>query len=324
MAQLPIDATEPPRGAERLIGRGLKLSHLRLIALLAETGQLTATARAMAITQPAASRMLAEAEAIVGHRLCERRAKGIALTAAGTALATRARAVLLEIAEAGREIGDVAAGRLGTVSLGAVTAPAVDLIVPTLQRLQRLHPGLQAHVDVTTSDVLIEDLRLGRHDFIIGRVPVSVDARPFEIAHLGPETLTLIVRANHPLAQRAVVTARDLAPYEWIMQAPGSLLRATLEQALIAQGAELPNCRLSTSSLLVTLAHVTRSNAIAPVSAQVARLVAGQGGLGRAVAVLPIDFTVEIRPYNLIQMRGHRLSPSASLLRAALLEDFKA
>ena len=63
-----------------------------------------------------------------------------------------------------------------------------------------------------------------------------------------------------------VVAAADLAPYEWVMQPPGSLLRTTLEEALTARGAPLPDCRLSTASLIVTLALVSRSDAIAPVS----------------------------------------------------------
>lgn len=311
---------EPIQPAERLIGRGLKLGHLRLIAALAETGQLTAAGRTLGLAQPAASRLLAEAESIAGHRLCERLPKGVAMTAAGDALARRARSALAEIAEAGREIGDVAEGRLGSVRLGSVTGPAVDLVVPVLQRLQRRHPGLQARVDVTTSDVLLADLARGRHDFIIGRVPAGTDARPFDVQSVASESLALLVRANHPLAQLPTVSAADLAPYEWVMQPPGSLLRTTLEEALIARGAAAPNCRLSTASLLVTLALVTRSNAIAPWAAEVARLLTGQGGLGRAVAVLPIDFVVEVKPYSLIRTRGKPLSPSAGLLYDALAE----
>ncbi len=320
MLNSPGADLESIRSAERLIGRGLKLTHLRLIAALSETGQLTSAGRALRLTQPAASRLLAEAESIAGHRLCERQPKGIAMTAAGEALARRARSVLSEIAEAGREIGDVAEGRLGTVRIGAVTAPAVDLVVPVLQRLQRLHPGLQAQVDVTTSDVLLADLVRGRHDFVIGRVPAGMDPRPFDLRSLASELLALIVRANHPLAQLPKVTAADLAPYDWVMQPPGSLLRTTLEDTLIARGAALPNCRLSTASLLVTLAMVTRSNAIAPWASEVARILTAQGGLGRAVAILPIDFIVEVKPYSLIRLRGHRLSRSAALLHDALLE----
>ena len=95
-------------------------------------------------------------------------------------------------------------------------------------------------------------------------------------------------------------------------------LTPTLEEALTARGGALPNCRLSTASLIVTLALVARSDVIAPISVEVARLLAGEGGLG--VAFLPIDFTVEVKPYSLIRMRGQRLSRSAALVHDALIE----
>lgn len=321
MGQLNLRDQDVARGAERLIGRGLKLTHLRLIAALGEVGQLTAAGRSLRLTQPAASRLLAEAEAIAGHRLCERQPKGIAMTPAGAALARRARRVLGEIAEASREIGDVAEGRLGTVRVGAVTAPAIDLVVPALQRLQRLHPGLTAQVDVTTSDVLVPNLLRSRHDFVIGRVPSGFDPRPLDIRWLGVENIALLVRANHPLAQRPRVSASALAPYDWLMQPPGSLLRSTVEDALLAVGAEPPNCLISTASLIVTLTHLTRSNAIAPVSTEVARLLAGSGGIGRAVTPLTIDFSMKVKPYGLIRLRGLRLPRPAALLYDALVES---
>ena len=150
------------------------------------------------------------------------------MTAAGEALARRARSVLAEIAEAGREIGDVAEGRMGSVRLGAVTAPAVELVVPVLQRLQRQYPGLQAQVDVATSDVLLPDLMRGRHDFVIGRVPGRHRRAAVRACAASRRSrLALIVRAGHPLARARSVSAADLAPYDWVMQPPGSLLRTT-------------------------------------------------------------------------------------------------
>lgn len=324
MRSPPLSDQEVLRGAERLIGRGLKLTHLRLVVALEETGQLTAAGRALRLTQPAASRLLAEAEAIAGHRLCERQPKGIAMTPAGEALVRRARRVLSEIAEAGREIGDVAEGRLGTVRVGAVTAPAVDLVVPTLQRLQRQFPGLSAQIDVTTSDVLVPDLLRSRHDFVIGRVPAGIDSRVLDIRWLAVEKVALLVRANHPLAQRTTVAAADLAPYDWVLQPVGSLLRSTVEEALLALGAAPPNCRLSTASLVVTLTRLTRSNSIAPVSTQVARLLAGDGGIGRAVTPLAIDFPLEVKPYGLIRLRGLKLPRSAALFHDAIVEGASA
>ena len=49
-----------------LLRSGLKLRHMRLIAALDEHGQISAAAQAMNISQPAASRMIAEMEDILG------------------------------------------------------------------------------------------------------------------------------------------------------------------------------------------------------------------------------------------------------------------
>jgi molybdenum-dependent DNA-binding transcriptional regulator ModE len=69
--------------------RGIKIAHLRLMAALAATGQVGAAAEAVGITQPAASRLLAEVERMTGTPLYARTGRGIALTAEGVALAAR-------------------------------------------------------------------------------------------------------------------------------------------------------------------------------------------------------------------------------------------
>ena len=123
---------------------GLKLGHMRMIVALDDHGKVSAAAQVLNISQPAASRMIAEMEDILGVALCERLPRGIALTPAGQALARRARAVLLEMREADREIADLKSGKGGSVFLGSVTAPAIELAVPAIQR----HPRkISAHRD---------------------------------------------------------------------------------------------------------------------------------------------------------------------------------
>ncbi len=77
---------------EGLLRSGLKLRHMRLTAALEEHGQISAAAHVMNISQPAASRMIAEIEAILGVEICERLPRGVRLTPYGAALARRARA----------------------------------------------------------------------------------------------------------------------------------------------------------------------------------------------------------------------------------------
>jgi len=79
---------------DEFIRRGMRLPQLRLLVALKDTGQVSSAAAQVAMSQPAASRLLTELERTVDARLYERHARGITLTAAGQTLAARAREVL--------------------------------------------------------------------------------------------------------------------------------------------------------------------------------------------------------------------------------------
>lgn len=108
---------ELPGDGETLLRSGLSLRHMRMIAALDDHGRVSAAAQVMNISQPAASRMISEMEAVLDVKLCERLPRGITLTPYGKALARRARSILLEMREADREISELKAGKGGSVFL---------------------------------------------------------------------------------------------------------------------------------------------------------------------------------------------------------------
>ena len=116
----------------RIVARHLRLRHLRMIDAIATHRQLSRAAEIVAITQRAASRMLAEIETLVGARLFERRAKGMEPTLIGAAVARRARFLTLEMQDISREIDELRSGGSGQVRVGAVTGPAVGYLVTAI------------------------------------------------------------------------------------------------------------------------------------------------------------------------------------------------
>lgn len=314
------EAAYSGQDGEALMRAGLKLGHMRMIAALEEHGQISAAAQVMNISQPAASRMIAEMEDILSAPLCERLPRGIRLTPYGSALARRARAILLEMREVGREIADLRAGRGGTVFLGAVTAPAIELAVPAIRRVRRRFPQIAINVQVETSAVLARELVAQRHDFIIGRVPDDLNPRLFRSRVIGVEKACLIVRRGHPLlAHDGPVPLERLAGYDWVLQPGGSLLRRTMESIFLTRNVQAPDRVLNTSSLLLTLVMVAQSDAVAPVSVQVARFI--RDDLGGGIEVLPIEFAIEVQPYSLITLSGRQLSPAAQMLHDHILDE---
>lgn len=312
-------ASVPLEDGEALLRTGLKLGHMRMIVALEDHGQISAAAQVMNISQPAASRMIAEMEDILSVAVCERLPRGIRLTPYGSALARRARAILLEMREAGREIADLRAGRGGTVFLGAVTAPAIELAVPAIRKVRERFPRIAIDVQVENSAVLARELIAQRHDFIIGRIPDDLNPRLFRSRVIGVERACLIARKGHPLLTGDVVELDRLADYDWVLQPSGSLLRRTMEGIFLTRGIRPPERVLDTSSLLLTLVMVAQSDAIAAVSVQVAKFI--KEDIGGSIDVLPIEFPIEVQPYSLITLRERRLSPTAQMLHDHILDQ---
>ena len=319
-----VDIHSDNFGDDGLLRAGLKLNHLRMIVAIEDSGQISAAAEVLNISQPAASRMLSEMEAIVKTPLYERVARGVVLTTFGAALARRARKIMLELREASREIGELKTGKGGSVFIGAVTAPAMSLVVPAINRVRKAFPGIEVNIEVETSNVLARELLAARHDFIISRIPDDLNPRLFEVHEIGIERACLIVRNGHPLLKKKVSTLTDLPAYDWVFQPPGTLLRRTLEDIFLSRGVPLPENIVNTSSLLLTCAIICKTDAIAPVALDVAQFLATQSSNASDVGVLPIDFEINVKPYSLITARERALPPSARLLYDIIMEESRA
>src|SRR5205823_1292638 len=112
----PMSATSPLREL-------WDTTRLRLLVELEREGSLSAAAKAIGIGQPSASQHLRLLEAAAGQRLVERSGRGSSLTEAGKVLAGRASQALASLAAADEELHALAGLQMGTIHIGASTAP---------------------------------------------------------------------------------------------------------------------------------------------------------------------------------------------------------
>lgn len=286
----------------------LGVKHLALIAAIAEQGQLSLAAEAVGVTQPAASRCLAEAEARVGVPLFERHPRGMVPTAVGETLARRARNVLDELRETAREVEHLRRGRGGVVRIGAVTGAAVGYVVPVVRQLKAVAPEVEVHVEVAASEPLLAGLMARRYDLVLARVPQGMAQEALTLRRARGERVSVVARADHPAAGRRVgLTA--LAGGLWVMQGPGAPIRRAVEEAFLAAGGELPANVVNTSSLLMVLALMREPGTLTAVSAEVAEVLTFARG---DLVVLDVAEAIGVAPYALITLRERRLSPAAA------------
>ncbi|MDJ0391658.1 LysR family transcriptional regulator [Roseomonas sp. E05] len=291
----------------------LKLRHLQLLAALDETRNLHRAAQGLGITQPAASKLLAEVEQMVGASLFERRPRGLVPNVPGEAMLRRARSALVELEQAAAELNSLRDGSGGRVALGSVTAPAVDIVVRAVEAVQRAHPALEVAVEVDSSPVLVARLLEGRLDFILARLPPGVEAAMLEYREVAEEALCLLVLEGHPLLAGEAVAPGDLLAYGWVLPPPGSLMRQEVERLFQRHGLPPPERVLNTDSVLLGLAALAQGPSICVVTASVARLLE-PGGRYRRLPPLEGAPQLAVPPFGLVRSRIRPLSPAAARL----------
>ena len=128
----------------------LDWSLLQSFLAVAETGSLSAAARALGLSQPTLGRKVREVEAALGAELFHRHAKGLALTETGQAMLGPAQAMR----DAAGRISLVAAGEdrglSGPVRITASVVVSHFLLPEMLTRFRREEPGIE--IDLVASD----------------------------------------------------------------------------------------------------------------------------------------------------------------------------
>lgn len=297
----------------------LKPAQLRLIHEVALHGQLQLAAESLAMTQPAASRMLAEAERQIGAPLFIRQPKGMEPTEIGTTVLRRARVILREMASIEADVRALRGGYAGSVRVGAVTGPAVSYLVSAIRRIKEESPAADITVDVMPSRDLLLQLAAGEMDFVLGRILPEFDSDSFNILPMADERVALMARADHPLARARLVTLTELVGQEWIMQQRGAPIREATLAAFANVGLSEPDNIVNSPSLLLTIAYLAQSNAITPVSREVAELLIGPP-VKAGFTILPTPQPIRVSPYFLLDLKRRPLSPLGKRLRDAVAQ----
>lgn len=293
--------------ASRFVRSHLKTRHLVLLVELGRHGSILHAAQAANLTQPAASKLLSELEHALGVPLFERLPRGVQATRYGEVMIRRAGAALAEMDAAHQELMELQSGLSGRVAVGSVMTPSTGLLPEAVQLLKRTHARVQVAITVDTSKLLIQRLRNGELDLVIGRILDTESAAELSFEPLTDEPHSLIVRTGHPLLGRGDLQLPDLARKGWILPPPGSILRDRLTALFLSQGLDQPQETVETISLPVIAKLLMGSDMLAPLPEEMVQTYLDTGLL----AVLPFALGLRMDAYGIVTRKQHQLSPGA-------------
>jgi hypothetical protein len=118
----------------------LRFKHLRLIDVLARTQNLHKVAAELNITQPGATKMLREVEAMLGVSLFDRTKRPLAPSEIGQHVVDYARRTLTDGNRFASSVANLKRGGFGALAIGAIMATAPDLLPKAIAELKRRRP----------------------------------------------------------------------------------------------------------------------------------------------------------------------------------------
>lgn len=128
-------------------------SPLEFFVLLARHGSLTAAARELDLTPPAATKRLAQLEARLGVRLVNRTTRSISLTTEGETYLHHATRILAEIREMEDAVSSSRSVPRGLLRVNAPMGFGRTVIAPLLSEFAKRHPHVEVQLDVTDRPV---------------------------------------------------------------------------------------------------------------------------------------------------------------------------
>jgi DNA-binding transcriptional LysR family regulator len=288
----------------------MRMRQVALMLAIEELRTLRAAAQQLGMTQPAASKMLHELEETLGEPLFTRAGRGLQLNPAGLAVMNSFRGLRNSMAALGRELQELRQGSAGKLVVGSIMVAAPTHLSDALIRLKALYPLLSVEVFVDTSDRLLELLRSGALDVVIGRMPDATNPANQDCVFrpIGDEALAVVAAAEHPLLRAAGSKSlgfAQLQAFAWIVQPRGSPSREVVEQEFLSHHSALPPGLIETTSIVIATTLIARSQMLAVIPQSIARHYEEHGLL----CIIPYSFTHTLSAWGSLVHRDRTVNP---------------
>lgn len=270
------------------------MSRFRALLALADSGSYTGAAALTGLSLPSLHRAVNDLGLAMRRTLVERRGKIVILTDAGAQLARQFRLARIELVAGIAELQALKGHETRSISIGAMPLARARVLPAAISRFQRRHPQVRLAIVEGSRAELVEPLRNGSIDMMIGalREPLlepDLDQRP-----LFTDLPIVVARKGHPL-EGSLPALDQLGAYPWIIAPTGAPLRDSWTQMFARAGLTLPPVPIESGSVMIIRQLLLDSDALTLLSHDqvtvelearwLVRLCSAPAGLERTIGV---------------------------------------
>lgn len=276
------------------------------------TGGISAAARALDVSQPSISRLMADLERATRLGLFVKRGRSIAPTAQAVSLFAVIDRSFVGMQEIARYAQQLVEQQMGRLSIGALAAVGHSTLPPIIAKLRQANPSLTVRVQIDASQAVAQLVASRQLDVGIigsGVLPLGVE----RIAGTG-RPCRCILPPGHPLGRESSVSVRHLSKLPFVSLSGNSRIRQRLEESARSQGAAL-NIVTETRQSISASDLVLQGVGVSVVDPFVAAEHQRRGGLAvRLTPTIPFDVDViahaDSRPSDAVRALVRELAGS--------------
>lgn len=263
----------------------LRFKQLSQFMAVADVGSISEAADNLFLPQPALSRSIKELEESLGVKLFERNRKGVTLTNNGKQFLSFASLVQSNFATLEADLVEDEQHIGGLVRIGTGAYEGYTFLPEVIGKVLSRRPKVQFSFSSGKFNDLIGPLLHGKLDLIFGPVNNGSLPKGTQSHIVAQSTPLVLVRPEHPLADKGRVTLSDLASQEWLVPVTNTLPRRDFDQVFLKAKLQPPTGPVEISPSVLMLAILRQRNLLGLVPPKMATMAA----VGEELVELTMD-----------------------------------
>lgn len=293
----------------------VKLELYRVFKEVAETGNISAAAKNLYISQSAVSQSIKQLETALQARLFARSPRGVTLTGEGQMLYQYVRNALGLLATGEDKLSQAQQLLLGTLTIGASDTVTGQFLTPYLDEFHHQHPGIRLKIVSGRSAKVVSMLRSGAVDIAFASSPKD---STLETWSCFTTHSVFVAGKNYHCDFDKIYTRQEMAEFPLILLERKASSRLYLEKYFLQNGLRLnPEIELGARSLLVDLAAI--GFGVAGVTEEFVRRDMENGRLRK----LETTFDIPPRSVDMCILRGVPQTAAAQRFADFIRESVK-
>lgn len=223
------------------------MAQLGALIAVAREGSYSGASALTGLSEPSLHRAVGDLSIALNRRLVERRGRGIMLSDAGKRTARAFRLARAELEAGLSEIAALLGQETGRVTIGAMPLSRARLLPAAVTAFHKQYPGVEIRIVEGSHAELLEPLRDGEIDLLIGALRTPSPGTDVEQTALFDDRPVVIGRVGHPISSPEI---GQLAAYPWTISAPGTPLRMLWERMFEQAGVVPPRVPIECGSVI--------------------------------------------------------------------------